>query len=117
MPEVWDKNLANYGIGDYFYYIGITFCTYMIWSVFYYVMVFIVKKERREKENLETLYGYVIERGDLNTFTMALGEKANPYIYMIWHATTSCVAWFFSALMLRYHWIALTFLFIYILSP
>lgn len=98
-------------------YILLATVTYLIWSVFYYVMIFVVKKDIIEKEHLETLYSYTLARGDFNSICMRYGKENSPVMYMVWHAGTTVIAFFISALMMRYHAACLIGLFVYIASP
>jgi len=75
MPRDWQKSMENFGFVEYLMYVGIAFVTYMIWSAFYYVMIFIVKKDVIEKNKMQTLYSYTIQRGDFNSICMMFGKE------------------------------------------
>jgi hypothetical protein len=103
MPSQWQASMENFGIIEYFGYVGMAISTYMIWSVFYYVMIFHVKKDIIEKEHRQTLYSYTMARGDFNSICMRFGQEYSPIMYMVWHLRSTSIAFVISALMMRYH--------------
>jgi hypothetical protein len=117
MPSEWQASMENFGIIEYLGYVGLAIATYMIWSLFYYIMIFHVKKDVIEKEHRETLYSYTLARGDFNSICMRYGKEYSAEMYMVWHLGSTSIAFFISALMMRYHACCLLGLFVYMLSP
>lgn len=117
LSSAFEEALQNWSILNYFKHVGIAFITYMIWSLFYYVMIFKVKKDYIKEHNIETLYSYTLERGDFNSICLRFGEKYSPIMYMVWHAGSSSIAFFISSLMLKYHFACVLGMIIYLISP
>jgi len=49
LPKQWADALDNWTIQDYFLHVGLAIITYMIWSAYYYMRVFVWEWKKIEK--------------------------------------------------------------------
>lgn len=90
----------------------------MIWSGYYYIKIFVINWEKIEKRKYDTLYHYTISgNGQFANFINSYGDKKKKIMYLLAHFGSNVFAFIISALMLRYHFIAVLGLIAYIASP
>lgn len=118
LPDEWEEDLNNWDIKMYLYHLGIAFSTYLIWSVYYYVMTFVILRKRIEEKSNDTWFNYIVyQKGLFSKFLLAKGDKNAPHRYSFLHAVWSLSALSVSVLMLKYHIFCFAGVIVYSVSP
>lgn len=98
------------------FFLGISF--YTGWVLFYYVVIFHLRREKIKERGYSTLYSYTVEDMKIfNKLILRFGEKYAPITYSLLHLTQGLIGISVSMLLINFRWLCPFALAFYLIIP
>lgn len=107
--EGWRSQLKVFGISISFY---------MGWILFYYLMIFHVRKQTIKECGFPTLFSHTVEDiKSFNGFILFFGSKWSPVCYMVLHLVQGCLGTLVSMVIINSYGLSILLLVVYLALP
>ena len=118
MTATIDKHIESNGLAYQAKVFALGLLFYIGWILYYYLMVFHVRKRAIKARNIPTLYSYTVDEIKIfNNMILYFGERFAPYCYMALHLLQGVLGMILSLAFFNFKWICIVGLIVYLMIP